>query len=140
MDVNTKASCPCGSKISYIKCCKLFHDEIKLPSSALLLMKSRFCAFSIGNIEYIINTTHKENSDFTSTNITQWKESIKDFMDSTTFESLEILNSEIYDEYNASVTFKVNLSQTGLDVSFTEKSDFEKVNNKWLYKSGEFLD
>lgn len=140
MEFNLKASCPCGSKISYIKCCKIFHDEKKLPSSALLLMKSRFCAFAIGNIEYIINTTHKENPDYTSTEIIKWKESIKDFMDSTTFKSLEILNNKTYDDNNANVTFKANLSQTGLDISFTEKSYFEKVNNKWLYKSGEFLD
>ena len=62
-----------------------------------------------------------------------------DFISSNDFYSLEILDFIDGDE-ESYVTFKVGIKQRGLDVSFTEKSKFLKIDGKWLYRSGEFLD
>ena len=70
MKLPVNNTCPCGSLQKYKKCCKVFHDKIKLPKTALELMKSRFCAFAAENADYIIFTTHENNSDFTSDIIT----------------------------------------------------------------------
>ena len=128
--------CPCGSQKKYKKCCKTFHDGV-LPKSALELMKSRYSAYSVGKSEYIINTTHEKNKDF-STNIKSWNSDILNFCENTKFEKLEII--DFIDGVEESfVTFKATLIQDKKDVSFIEKSRFLNVNGKWFYVDGEFL-
>lgn len=100
-------------------------------------MRSRYCAFSITNYKYIIKTTHKENPDYT-TNKEQWEKDILSFCNTTQFNGLKILKFK--DGLNeAFVTFHATLLSNGQDLSFTEKSKFYKVENRWLYHSGEFL-
>lgn len=131
--------CKCDSNKKYKKCCKVYHDGSN-PSKALDLMKSRFTAYALGNSDYIINTTHKNNSEYTD-DVSQWKSSIEEFSNSVEFRSLEII--EFIDEINGSaesfVTFKANIFQENNDLSFTEKSRFSKHDNKWLYVDGTFL-
>lgn len=130
-------SCPCGSLKKYKKCCKQFHDKISIPKYALELMKSRYSAYAVSNSNYIINTTHQNNPDYT-TDTASWNEDILLFCKHTKFEKLEILDF-IDDENESFVTFKATLIQDKKDVSFIEKSRFLKVNDKWFYVDGEFL-
>ncbi len=94
-------------------------------------MKSRYSAYAVGNHSYIIETTHKNNPNFTSDK-KKWKESIVSFTKKTDFLGLKILDF-IEKEEEAFVTFKAYLS-TG---DMIEKSRFLKVDNIWLYESGE---
>jgi SEC-C motif domain protein len=137
LKVSVNDSCPCGSTKKYKKCCKIFHDEIELPKTALELMKSRFCAFAIQNSKYIISTTHKDNPDFTS-DLKSWDKDIINFSKNTKFEKLEIL--DFIESEESFVTFKATLTQNNQDVSFIEKSRFLKENNKWFYVDGQFID
>ena len=100
-------------------------------------MKSRYSAFALNHSKYIINTTHKENQDFT-TATEQWLQSIEEFSKNTEFQKLEVIDF-IDGEKEAYVTFKATLFCNKEDVSFCEKSKFYKVNKTWLYHSGEFL-
>ena len=122
--------CPCGSNVKYKKCCLVYHKGAN-PKTALLLMKSRYCAFSVGDSSYIVKTTHENNSDFSS-DVKAWKEGIQSFTASTEFLGLEILEF-IEREEEAFVTFKASLSSGDM----TEKSRFFKVDGMWLYESGE---
>ena len=141
MKLNVNNPCPCGSLQKYKKCCKVFHDKIKLPKTAFELMKSRFTAFAVQNADYIIFTTHKDNPDFTN-DIKSWKADILDFSQNTNFEKLEILDfsEEDAEDTESFVTFKATLKQYNNDISFTEKSRFLKENGKWLYVDGQFID
>lgn len=129
--------CPCGSKQKYKKCCQVFHHG-KVPNNALLLMKSRYSAYCFGLLKYIIKTTHKENIDFQEDTVA-WEKDIKSFCENTNFEQLKILNF-IDGDNIAFVTFYAKLSSNGEDISFSEKSKFYKVNDIWMYHSGEFLE
>ena len=122
--------CPCGSNNKYKKCCAIYHKGA-VAKTALLLMKSRYSAYACNQASYIIKTTHPNNSDYT-TETKCWKESIEAFSKTTEFLSLEILEF-IDGEGEAFVTFKAKLSSGDM----IEKSRFLKVNNFWLYKSGE---
>ena len=136
MKFSVNDSCPCGSNKKYKKCCKTFHDKISFPKTALELMKSRYSAYATSNAKYIIETTHKDNSDFTD-NIKEWENDILIFCNNTKFIGLEIL--EFFDDENESfVKFKANMIQQGNDVSFVEKSRFLKVEGIWLYVDGKF--
>ena len=128
--------CPCGSGLKYKKCCGLFHKG-KVPSNALDLMKSRYSAYAYNNTNYIIQTTHKENPEYTQ-DIIGWEQDIESFCDATHFISL-CVNDFIDGEDEAYVTFKACLKQHGEDVSFREKSRFLKVDGRWLYHSGEII-
>lgn len=137
MKLNVNSLCPCGSLKKYKKCCKIFHDNIKNPSNALELMKSRFSAFAFCKSDYIIKTTHQKNCDF-SLDTLSWRDDIEQFCKNTIFEKLEILDF-IDSDFESFVTFKATLSQNKKDVSFIEKSRFLRENNIWLYVDGEFL-
>ena len=130
--------CPCGSLKKYKKCCKPFHDKITFPKTALELMKSRFSAFAVLIADYIIFTTHENNSDYIS-DLKSWNQDIMNFSKNTRFERLEILDF-IKGEVESFVTFKATLFQDNTDISFIEKSRFLKVEDKWLYIDGQFID
>jgi len=94
-------------------------------------MRSRYTAYVLNNATYIIQTTHPKNIEYNE-NTTTWKKSIEEFSKDYTFEKLTIL--EFIENYTTSyVTFTAHISLDNQDYSFTEKSSFEKLNNKWLY-------
>lgn len=49
-------ACPCGSGRAFADCCQVYHLG-KVAESAEVLMRSRYSAFVVGNIDYIIATT-----------------------------------------------------------------------------------
>ncbi|MBS0630017.1 MAG: zinc chelation protein SecC [Verrucomicrobia bacterium] len=130
--------CPCHSGESYSKCCKPFHEGT-LPKNALQLMRSRYSAFALNLPDYIIQTTHPANREY-SPDHQAWKESISYFSQCSKFIGLTIHDFK-EKGMEASVTFTANISrvQNGklYDASFTENSYFEKVNQKWLYAAGD---
>lgn len=125
-----KSLCPCFSNKTYEECCKPYHNG-KLPENALKLMRSRYSAYALCLPTYIIDTTHPENIHYQKDK-KSWACQILDFSKNTKFEGLEVI-SFIDGENEAYVTFFAYLSQDNKDVSFKEKSRFEKVNDKWLY-------
>ena len=128
-----KPLCPCYSQMAYEECCKAFHEG-ELPTTALVLMRSRYSAFALGLADYIMDTTHPDNHFYTEDR-EAWRKSIDQFSKKTRFENLEIIDFVDGDE-EAFVTFKAHLIQGGRDASFQEKSRFLKVKGKWFYHSG----
>jgi len=131
--VNDK--CPCGSNLKYKKCCAIFHKG-KIASNALELMKSRYSAYVVKDVKYIIKTTDVNNPDFT-VETTQWANDIEEFCNNSDFQGLEVINFIDGDD-KAYVKFNVKLYINKQDQSFIENSEFKKVNGSWLYVNGEF--
>lgn len=95
-------------------------------------MRSRYSAYAIGLIEYIIATTHPNNPD-ASIALADWQKGIADFATNTQFLGLKIIEFIDGDE-EAFVTFEATF-----DIGMMkEKSHFLKVEGKWLYESGVF--
>jgi SEC-C motif domain protein len=132
MKISSNSPCPCHSGDKYKKCCQPYHKGI-LPSNALKLMRSRYSAYALGLSDYILRTTHPDNSDYTE-NVEQWSENILDFCHGTRFLGLKI--GEFKDgETVAYVTFEAIFDKGSLK----EKSRFLKVEQKWLYERGDFF-
>lgn len=131
MKISVNAPCPCFSGKKYKKCCQPYHKGAS-PSNALLLMRSRYSAFALHLKDHIVGTTHQNNPDYTQ-DTKEWKESIDEFCDTTSFTGLEIFEF-IDGASEAFVKFKAVLG----DMQFIEKSRFLKENGKWYYESGEF--
>lgn len=131
--MNPDFLCPCGTQKLYGVCCKPYHLGA-LPENALLLMRSRYTAYALKLADYIIQTTHPRNPSY-NLNFQEWRQAILHFCENTRFEGLKIV--EFVDgEKVATVTFTAHLKQGGQNASFTEKSTFEKVDKRWLYKDG----
>ncbi|OGN62902.1 MAG: hypothetical protein A3F09_00185 [Chlamydiae bacterium RIFCSPHIGHO2_12_FULL_49_11] len=127
-------SCPCRSGKQYEACCQIFHQG-KNPDTALQLMRSRFAAYALCLPDYIIHTTHPANPQFFH-DTAEWTRKISEFSSHTEFKDLEILGFQ-ESNISATVTFVAHLLQDQKDVSFAEKSYFEKVKGRWLYRSGQ---
>lgn len=125
--------CPCGSGKLYSECCEKYHKG-EFPENALALMRSRYSGYAKGLIEYIIETTHPHNPNFTK-EVVQWRLKIQEFCKNTNFEGLDIIEF-IDGEKVAYVTFRAHLSRGKEDVSFTERSRFFKIADRWLYVDG----
>lgn len=100
-------------------------------------MRSRYSAYALGLISYISETTHPASKQW-RTDKARWEEEIRVFSASTVFKGLEILDVSEGPAY-ATVTFRAELEQGGRDVSFTEKSSFERVEGKWFYRDALFI-
>ncbi len=125
------APCPCGSGKKYKKCCASFHKGA-LAKDALLLMKSRYSAYVVGESDYIIKTTHPNNPEYNH-DFKIWRDSIDLFCKENSFLGLNILAFEDGEE-EAFVTFEARLDGGTLK----EKSRFFKEDGRWLYVDGEF--
>jgi SEC-C motif-containing protein len=100
-------------------------------------MRSRFSAYALSILAYIIDTTHPANDQF-DLDQQRWAQTLSTFCRETQFAGLEILGFQEGDSWGT-VTFFARLIQGGKDVSFTEKSYFEHLNGKWLYRSGRLV-
>lgn len=129
--------CPCCSGKDYEACCQPFHKG-ELPSTALELMRSRYAAYALNLPLYIIETTHPASPEF-SEDLSKWKRGISSFSLNSKFEKLEVIDFQENGPV-ASVTFIAHLKQKGQDSTFTEKSYFEKIKGKWLYRVGQLIE
>jgi len=127
--ISINSPCPCGSRDKYKKCCQKFHKGALVPNP-LLLMKSRYSAYAMGNSKYIIYTTHPNSSEYMEDKI-NWQNSILEFCKNTQFISLEILEYIPPKNNIAYVTFKASFEND----SMIEKSRFLFENGRWLYEN-----
>ncbi|MCY7406112.1 MAG: zinc chelation protein SecC, partial [Alkalinema sp. CAN_BIN05] len=52
--------CPCGSQVRYLDCCDVYLCGKATAPTAEALMRSRYSAYSKGDIEYLIQTQYPE--------------------------------------------------------------------------------
>ena len=50
--------CPCGSEKKFSECCEPLIKGVKIAETAESLMRSRYAAYTLQNIDYILATTH----------------------------------------------------------------------------------
>ena len=97
-------------------------------------MRSRFAAYSLGEVGYIMETTHPDGPHFQADRV-RWEEDLRPFLAGTHFRGLKILARSV-DGDEGFVTFRATLTQAGQDASFTERSRFLRARGRWLYHSG----
>ena len=122
--------CPCCSGKLYEECCELFHSKKKFPKTAKELMRSRYAAFAIPNGDYLWETTLPNKRKF------HHKTELENWGKENTWTKLEIIkSSEKEVEFKAYFTDKF-----GKENIHHERSTFKKVDKKWYYVSGKFLE
>ena len=126
----TDQSCPCHSGKLYSVCCRPYHHGA-VPENALVLMRSRYSAYALGLVDYIIKTTRWADPERVPP-IDQWRRSIEEFSALTTFWGLTI-HSHTESGNSAVVKFTALLRRGSQDVSFAETSRFVKEKEGWMY-------
>ena len=126
------SKCPCGSGKSFSACCDPFLRGEKQPSTAEAMMRSRYSAYTTGNIAYI-ETTHdpatRDSLDLDSTE--EWARNSE-------WLGLEIIRTEgggPKDEEGI-VEFKASYRHEGEDVVHHEESSFVRRDGSWYFHDG----
>ncbi len=128
-------NCPCTENKPYSECCEPFHKG-ENPKNALQLMRSRYSAYVLKKVEYILKTTHPHNPQKEEKGTELFIKRANVFCETTQFKGLEILDFHEKD-HQATVTFVAYMFQNGQEITFTERSSFLRKEGIWLYFGGE---
>lgn len=123
----TELNCPCGTKLAFAACCKPYLDGKADAATPEILMRSRYTAFTRGDFAYLKKTWHPDTvPDLTAEEPSNWV-------------GLEILRaSAAADGETGEVEFLAKLIVGDRLETLHEVSDFEKIDGRWVYCSGEF--
>jgi SEC-C motif-containing protein len=118
------AKCPCGSGLDYDECCGPPHrGEIAAPT-AERLMRSRFSAFALGEVDYLLRTWHSRTR----------PESL-DLDPAQRWIRLEVLDTAKGGPADPTgiVEFRAVFRQAGHTDELHERSRFVREDGAWVY-------
>lgn len=122
--------CPCGSGLAFIECCEKYILGYETAPTALALMQSRYSAYVVKNVDYLIATTHESTRNLFS------KDEILRWASENQWQKLEIVSFE-----ETIVEFKAYfVGPDGNAYIHHERSAFEYVNGFWYYRDGVFFE
>jgi SEC-C motif domain protein len=118
-------NCPCNPSNLYENCCKRAYEEINSITSPEVLMRSRYSAFVMANVDYLQKSHHSSSrpSKLEKREILTWTKSVE-------WIKLEVLNNT-----KNTVEFKAYFRENGSLNFIHENSLFVKENGHWVYKS-----
>ena len=125
--------CPCTSKIPYDRCCGPYITGAKAPESAELLMRSRFSAYALGKVDYLIETTAEAERGALD------REELVVYCRNIRCVGLKILAREAGGPGDATgtVKFHASLQVNGKRSLHVELSRFVREGGRWRYVDGD---
>jgi SEC-C motif-containing protein len=121
--------CPCNKSNLYLVCCGAIHKNIFLAKTAEQLMRSRYSAFVLNNMDYLkLSHSSKTVKSFNFKNTSKWTKQVQ-------WIKLDILNTEygLVNDISGFVEFKAYFKENGFLEYIHGKSTFEIENNHWVY-------
>jgi SEC-C motif-containing protein len=128
----SKNNCPCDSDKTFSTCCKPVIDDIKSASSPEQLMRSRYTAFTLKDMNYIFESTHPQaRHEFDRKSNQEWA-------DQAHFSKLEILKSS--NEGNKGfVEFKAYFKINETETIHHEVASFRKQSEVWYFRDAKIV-
>ena len=118
-------TCPCGSSIALDDCCGKWHQGQPAPS-AERLMRSRYSAYSLGLIDYLVATTLPAQQAALD------RDSMRAWSLGSTWLGLEVEGSELIDTH-AFVTFTARWHDGDGEHRHRERSAFVQQAGRWYF-------
>lgn len=119
--------CPCGSKVEFNDCCYPFISGQSLPATPERLMRSRYSAYTLADIDYIIETMSGAAAEgYDREDALEWARSIK-------WLKLEVIRSAMMDSQSGIVEFNAYYRFQNKKHLLHEVSLFELIDNRWFY-------
>jgi SEC-C motif-containing protein len=124
--------CPCTSKKPYDRCCGPFHTGKAAPETAEQLMRSRFSAYALAKVDYLISTRPEAKRGDEN------REELIQYCKAVSCVGLKIVSQEKGGKTDESgvVTFHASLQANGRRSLHIETSQFVRENGKWVYVDG----
>jgi SEC-C motif domain protein len=115
------ADCPCGSGEPYAGCCGPLHRQAALAETPEELMRSRYAAYAVGDLDHIFRTWHPRTrpDDLSPDPALTWT-------------GLRIVSAE-----GDTVEFVASYVRAGVPGERRERSRFEQRRGKWVYVDGD---
>ena len=128
-------SCPCGSERVYQDCCGRYIDSRENAPTTEALMRSRYAAYTLANIDYITET-HDPN-----TRGSHDPEGARKWAEGSEWLGLELLSSERGgpDDSEGTVEFVARYRADDLEHEHRERSVFVKRDGTWYFVEGKIL-
>jgi SEC-C motif-containing protein len=126
--------CPCGSDLEYAHCCGPYLGGEANPPTAEALMRSRYTAYTRGDIDYIANTLAAERRDeFDPAAAKAWATQSQ-------WLGLRIVSTEagLPEDQEGIVSFVATYAQDGRTIAHHEVSQFRRgEGGAWRFVSGD---
>lgn len=127
-------ACACGSGKSYTDCCSEYVTEAKMAPTAEALMRSRYTAYALEEVDYLVNSQAPESRK------PSLEREILRFSQAAEFEGLDIEATELGKPGDATgvVEFTAKYLVEGRRHVMRERSNFrfDTEENRWFYVNG----
>ena len=121
--------CPCGTGKSFERCCHPLHTGERSAVTAEALMRSRYSAYAIGDLDYVWRTWHpRTRPEVLTPSDEVW----------TGLEILDTAEGREGDQKGI-VEFRAHYRQNRRSGTLHERSHFAVRARRWLYVDGELF-
>jgi len=121
------SNCPCQSNKSYEDCCGCFHAHAQFPETAEQLMRSRYAAYVMKNVPYIVDTTVPSQQGLLNV------QAIQAWAENTQWLGLQILKTETLSKLQSAVEFNAVFQGEEGEQSHHERSIFVKIDGALVF-------
>ena len=127
--------CACGSGLNYAECCEPYISGQKNAPTAEALMRSRYTAYVVHAIDYIITTCLDEGKDRIDHKQT------KEWSEKSQWLGLKILSTDKGgpEDSEGTVEFEATYERDKLRDIHHEQAKFKKTGDKWFYHDGNIV-
>jgi SEC-C motif-containing protein len=131
---DSHTDCPCQSGYSFGQCCQTILDNtsIQVAKTAEQLMRSRYCAYTIKDSEYLLKTWHLKYRPASLDLNTEDERSQQQWIG---LKIKKIIQGGQHDK-SGQVHFIARYKINGKAYKLEENSFFEKMNGTWFYLNG----
>lgn len=123
------SNCPCGTNDSYDQCCGKYISQDSYPETPLQLMRSRYTAYVLSNIDYVFDTMRDEalkGADRVES--MKWAKNSK-WLGIEILDAPKVDKDSKYGEVEFIARYEINNKKHELQ----ERSKFNKVHDRWYY-------
>ena len=124
-------NCPCHSGKRFAECCGPILKGARNAATPEELMRSRYAAFVLGEVDYLAKTLcadHPDNKEDAAATYRQAREGLR---------YLDLCIMHTFAEGDVGeVLFYARIFERGVDRSFVELSGFVREDGEWRYASG----
>jgi SEC-C motif-containing protein len=120
-----EVDCPCGSGLSYDACCGPIVRNERPADTAEELMRSRFTAFSLGDVDHVFRTWHPATRPDELDSLPQ--------LDWLGLQIIEVVDGGPTDDVGV-----VEFRATHAAGTMHERSRFARRAGRWVYVDGDF--
>lgn len=124
--------CPCTSGDDYATCCEPVIGQQRKAATAEELMRSRYSAYALGHIDWIVDSQSPDGRQFVDRKATEeWSKRAK-------WHKLEVLETKDGGDGDTEgfVDFKAYYTIAGEDITHHEIASFRKEDGDWYFVDG----